>query len=89
MNNGGEFVGIVVDRFFGEDPRRCSVEDFFGTVKAFLDTYKRACGDIRRNPKKFQQLIYRKLAESYPYDDVAQHRSLRVLVDEGGLHGVD
>ncbi|EER06127.1 conserved hypothetical protein [Perkinsus marinus ATCC 50983] len=45
-------------RFFGEDPRRCSVEDFFGTVKAFLDSYKRACGDIRRNPKKFQQLIY-------------------------------
>ncbi|KAF4735577.1 hypothetical protein FOZ62_029834 [Perkinsus olseni] len=45
-------------RFFGEDPRRCSVEDFFGTLKAFLDSYKRACNDIRRSPKKFHQLIY-------------------------------
>ncbi|KAF4731923.1 hypothetical protein FOZ63_001717 [Perkinsus olseni] len=45
-------------RFFGEDPRRCSVEDFFGTLKAFLDSYKRACNDIRRSPRKFHQLIY-------------------------------
>ncbi|KAF4659579.1 hypothetical protein FOL47_007515 [Perkinsus chesapeaki] len=47
-------------RYFGEDPKRCTVEDFFGTLKAFLDSYKRACNDIKRNPKKFQQLIYRK-----------------------------
>jgi hypothetical protein len=48
---------IKLRKFFGEDPKRCPVEDFFVAVRNFVGAANSAKHDMSKNPKKWAALI--------------------------------
>jgi hypothetical protein len=44
-------------KFFGEDPKKLSVEDFFGHLRNFFDSLANACAEIKKRPKKFEKIL--------------------------------
>jgi Formin Homology 2 Domain len=48
---------LTIRKYFGEDPKRCSVEDFFTVLNSFTQSFHAIIAEIRRNPKKFHAKI--------------------------------
>ena len=50
-----------IRKFFGEDPRKITMDDFFSHLKSFFDQLNMTCIDLKKRPKKFDKI---KLADS-------------------------
>ena len=44
-------------KFFGEDPKKISVEEFFGHLRNFFDSLGSACSELKKRPKKFERIL--------------------------------
>ena len=48
---------VDVRRFFGEDPKRCSSEEFFTAIRSFVDSFGSVCVDLIKHPRKLHKII--------------------------------
>jgi formin 2 len=50
---------VEIRRFFGEDPKKCTVEDFFLAIRSFIDSFTLTCNDLSKHPKKVHRILSR------------------------------
>ena len=48
---------IDIRRFFGEDPKKISPDEFFNHLRGFLDNLVSTCADLKKRPKKFAKIL--------------------------------
>ena len=48
---------IEIRKFFGEDPRKISIDEFFTHLRLFLDSLNSTCADLKKRPKKFEKIL--------------------------------
>ena len=48
---------IEIRKFFGEDPRKLSADEFFNHLRVFLDHLTLIHADLKRRPKKFAKIL--------------------------------
>jgi hypothetical protein len=48
---------VDVRKFFGEDPKRISPDDFFNHLRTFLDNLTHTCADLKKRHKKFEKIM--------------------------------
>ena len=48
---------VEVRRFFGEDPKKLSAEEFFGHFRTFFDALASTAADLKKRPKKFEKIL--------------------------------
>ena len=48
---------VELRKFFGEDPKKLSVDDFFGHLRNFIDSLANACFELKKRPKKFEKIV--------------------------------
>ena len=57
---------VNIRKFFGEDCRKISIDDFFNHLKQFFDQLASICADLRRRPKKFDKILKAEQARKSP-----------------------
>ena len=48
---------VELRKFFGEDPRKVSSDEFINHLKLFLDNLSNTCADLKKRPKKFEKIL--------------------------------
>jgi hypothetical protein len=48
---------IDIRRFFGEDPKKLSSDDFINHLRNFIDSLISTCTDLKKRPKKFAKIL--------------------------------
>lgn len=48
---------IDIRRFFGEDPKKINIEDFFSHLRSFADGIINTVNDMKKRPKRFDAII--------------------------------
>jgi dishevelled associated activator of morphogenesis len=48
---------VELRKYFGEDPKKISVEDFYGYLRNFCDSLLNAATELKKRPKKFEKIF--------------------------------